>query len=59
VTLENGSTVTADEAYLLESIKQPEAKIVQGFPPVMPPNIAAQMTDAQIQDIIAFIKSLK
>ncbi|HEX9027956.1 MAG TPA: cytochrome c oxidase subunit II [Anaerolineales bacterium] len=59
VTLSDGSTVTADDAYLIESIRQPGAKIVQGFADIMPHTIAANMTDAQVQDIIAFIKSLK
>jgi cytochrome c oxidase subunit 2 len=59
VTLENGSTVTADETYLTESIKNPAAQIVQGFQNVMPPTIAQQMTDAQISDIIVYIKSLR
>lgn len=59
VTLTDGSTVTADEAYLLESIHTPGAKIVQGFANIMPPTVANQMTDKQIQDVIEFIKSLK
>jgi cytochrome c oxidase subunit II len=59
VTLENGSTVTAGDTYLTESIKNPAAQIVQGFQNVMPATIAQQMTDAQISDIIAYIKSLK
>jgi cytochrome c oxidase subunit 2 len=58
VPLEDGSTVTADDAYLLESIKEPQTKIHQGLPNVMP-RLADNMTDEQIQDIIAFIKSLK
>ncbi len=32
----NGSTVTADEAYLRESILNPQAKMVQGYQPLMP-----------------------
>lgn len=59
VTLDNGTSVTADETYLLQSIRQPGAQIVQGYTNIMPANIADQMTDRQIQDIIAFIKSLK
>ncbi len=59
VTLENGSTVTADETYLTESIKDPAAQIVQGYQNVMPASIAQLMTDAQISDIIAYIKTLR
>jgi cytochrome c oxidase subunit 2 len=61
VTLDDGSTVTADDAYLTESIKDPGAKIVQGFTNLMPADIVQQnnITDKQIGDIIEFIKSLK
>ncbi|HEX7976075.1 MAG TPA: cytochrome c oxidase subunit II [Anaerolineales bacterium] len=59
VTLTDGTTVTADDAYLIESIRQPGAKIVQGFADIMPHNVAASLTDAQLQDLVAFIKSLK
>lgn len=56
VTLEDGSTVTADDAYIHESILTPTAKIVQGFPPAMPP---FQLSDDEINAIIAFIKTLQ
>lgn len=59
VTLSDGSTLTADEAYLRESILNPSAKIVQGFQDVMPKNFADQLTDAQISDLIAYIKTIK
>jgi mono/diheme cytochrome c family protein len=48
-----------NDDYLHESIVNPGAKIVQGFPPgVMPANFADQLSEDQILDIIAFIKSL-
>ncbi|HAX25021.1 MAG TPA: hypothetical protein DEU95_12905 [Chloroflexi bacterium] len=56
VTLEDGSTVTADDAYIKESILQPGAKIVKGFAPVMPP---FQLSDDEINAVIAFIKTLQ
>jgi cytochrome c oxidase subunit 2 len=56
VELEDGTTVTADEAYLTESIKTPKAKIVKGFPPTMP---VFPFTDKEIADIVAYIKTLK
>lgn len=52
--LADGTTVTADEAYLKESIVNPNAKIVQGFPPVMPPT---PLTDDEVDALIAFIKA--
>jgi len=59
VTFSDGTSGAADDAYLLESIRNPAAKIVQGFQNIMPANIAAQMTDDQVRDVIAFIKTLK
>lgn len=59
VELEDGTTVIADYAYLYESIRDPGAKITAGFQNLMPPNIAADMTDEQIDDVIAFIESLR
>ncbi len=57
--LEDGSSVLVDEAYLLESIVNPAAKIVAGFPNVMQPSLAEALTDEQIADIIEYIKSLE
>ncbi len=56
VKLSDGTTVVADEAYLTESIKTPQAKLVAGFPPTMP---TIPLTDQEIADIIAYIKTLK
>ncbi len=36
IALNDGSTLTADESYLRESILDPTAKIVAGYQPVMP-----------------------
>src|SRR5262249_1057134 len=36
VQLQGGGTVVADEAYIRESIVNPQAKIVNGFAPIMP-----------------------
>ena len=58
VTLEDGSTVIADEAYIRESIVDPMAKIVEGYPPSMPP-FGSTLSDEQIADIIEYIKSLQ
>jgi cytochrome c oxidase subunit 2 len=56
VELEDGTTVIADEAYLIESIKDPKAKVVKGFQPTMP---VFPFTDEEIADIVAYIKTLK
>jgi cytochrome c oxidase subunit 2 len=49
--------VTADEAFLKESILQPAATIVEGFPPIMPAN--ADMPAEQLTALVEFIKSVK
>lgn len=56
VTLVDGTTVVADEDYLKESILTPEAKVTEGFQPVMP---AFDMSDEELDALIAFIKSLE
>jgi cytochrome c oxidase subunit 2 len=56
-TLTDGSTVVADEAYIHESIKAPQAKIVRGFENQLMPTYG--FTDDQIDDIVAYIKTLR
>jgi len=58
VLLADGSTVTADEAYIRESILQPKAKIVAGYQPVMP-TFQGLVTEEQILNLTAYIKSLQ
>ncbi|HMD41952.1 MAG TPA: cytochrome c oxidase subunit II [Candidatus Acidoferrum sp.] len=58
VLLADGSTVTADEAYIRESIVQPKAKIVAGYQPVMP-TFQGLVTEEQILNLTAYIKSLQ
>ena len=57
VRLTNGQSVTADDAYMRESILNPTAKIVAGYPPVMPP-FQGQLTEEQVLSIVAYIRSL-
>jgi cytochrome c oxidase subunit II len=57
VPLADGSTVSADDAYITESIKEPNAKVVQGFNPNAMPNFG--LKDSQIADLLEFIKTLK
>jgi cytochrome c oxidase subunit 2 len=58
VLLADGSTVIADEAYIRESILQPNAKIVARYPPSMPA-FQGQLTEEQILALTAYIKSLQ
>ena len=57
VVLNNGQTLTADEGYLRESILNPQAKIVNGFGPIMP-SFQGQLNEEQLLQVVAFIKSL-
>lgn len=57
VPLADGTTVIADEAYLAESIREPQAKIVHGFETQLMPSYG--FTDEQIADIVAYIMTLR
>ena len=50
--------MVADEAYIRESIVQPQAKVVDGFQPVMPP-FQGMVTEEQLLQLIAYVKSLQ
>lgn len=56
--LNNGQTVLVDEAYVRESMLNPQAKVVEGFEPVMP-SFQGLLRDHEIKGLIAFIQSLK
>lgn len=58
VELEDGTTVIADDAYLIESIKDPNAKVVKGFPKGAMPPYGSILTDQNIADLVAYIRSL-
>ncbi|MHB0777027.1 cytochrome c oxidase subunit II [Halomonas sp. WWR20] len=58
VALDDGRVIMADEAYIRDSILQPDKHIVAGFEPVMP-SFAGQITEDEILQIIAYIKSLE
>ncbi len=58
VHLADGSNVTADDAYIRESILVPSAKIVAGYQPLMPA-FQGQLTEEQIMSLAAYIKSLQ
>jgi cytochrome c oxidase subunit 2 len=49
--------IVVDENYVRESILDPQAKVVVGFPPTMP-TFRGQISDGEIDEIIALIKSL-
>ena len=55
--LADGTTVIVDDAYIHESILEPQAKIVSRFESVLMPTYT--FTDEQIADIVAYLKTLK
>jgi len=57
VRLAGGGTVNADEQYLRESIVNPQAKIVEGFQPLMP-TFQGLVTEEQLMQLIAYVKSI-
>jgi cytochrome c oxidase subunit 2 len=57
VQLADGTTVTADDAYLRESILNPQAKHVKGWDPVMP-TFQGQLSEEQLAQLMAYVKSL-
>ncbi len=59
VVLEGGKevTVVADDAYIVQSIRDPNSQVVKGFQAIMPAQ--PTMSDQDIAHIIAYIKTLK
>lgn len=56
-TAPDGSTI--DEAYLRESIVDPDASIAEGFNSgLMPPNYGSTLTDAEIDALVSYIAGL-
>ncbi len=57
IPLRNGNTVYVDEAYLRESILNPDAKVVAGFDQEMP-SYDGQLSETELMQLIIFIRSL-
>ncbi len=58
VQLADGRTVTADEAYIRNSILQPERDVVAGYRPIMPKGFAEVLDQGQIQALVAYVRAL-
>jgi len=43
------------EAYIREAIEDPPSFVVEGFGPLMPATIRDTMTDAEFEDLLAFL----
>ena len=57
VPLTGGGTVTADDDYLRESIVAPQARLVAGYPPIMP-TYQGLVSEEELMQLIAYIKAL-
>jgi cytochrome c oxidase subunit 2 len=57
VSLEGGGTAVVDEAYIRESIVDPNARITAGFQPTMP-TYQGLVTEQGLLELIEYVKSL-
>jgi len=58
VALAGGSAVVADETYIRESIVNPQAKVVDGWQPIMP-TFKGQVTEEQLNALVAYVKTMQ
>lgn len=58
-TLSDGKTIQVDEVYIRESIVDPGKSIVKGFTAGTMPTFKGQLSDDDMNALIAFIKSLQ
>lgn len=56
VPLSDGTFVSADEAYLRDSILMPRKQVAAGYDPVMP-SFAGRISEEQLISLIAFLKA--
>jgi cytochrome c oxidase subunit 2 len=57
VPLSDGTTTIADERYIRDSILLPRKEVAAGYEPIMP-SFAGQISEEDILDLIAYIRSL-
>lgn len=57
-TFEKASSLTVDENYIRESVLNPNAKVVKGFPKGVMPSFQGQLAEQEILGLIEYIKSL-
>lgn len=55
----DGTTIVADENYIRESIVNPNAHVVEGFPSGVMPTFAGQLSEQELMGVIDFIKTVK
>ncbi|MBI5374982.1 MAG: cytochrome c oxidase subunit II [Candidatus Schekmanbacteria bacterium] len=58
VTAGKEREVAADKEYLIKSILEPNADIVKGFQPIMPPQ-KGNLTDAEMEEIVEYLETVE
>lgn len=56
--MSDGTKLVADENYIQESILNSQEKIVQGFEGIVMPAFAGQLSPAEVDSLIAYLKTL-
>ena len=56
--LDGGEEVVADEAYLFNSIVDPNSQVVEGYEAIMPTFYPDQLDEQEITDLVEYVKSL-
>ena len=56
--LASGATVAIDEAYVRESILTPQAKVVDGYQPLMP-TFQGLVSEENVMALVEYVKSLR
>ncbi len=59
VDLADGSKVNADDTYLIESIRQPNAKVVATYPADVMPAYGNELADSDVAAIVAYLHALE
>jgi cytochrome c oxidase subunit 2 len=57
VRLQDGSQLLADESYIRRSILEPNAQVVDGWQPIMPP-FQGQLSEEQLLALVAYVRSI-
>ncbi len=57
--VQGGKLVKFDDEYIKESIRNPMAKVADGWKPIMPAFPVSQVDEIELRNLVAFIKSLK
>lgn len=57
--IEGGADVVVDENYIRESVLNPNAKIVAGYPKGVMPTFAGQLSEEELMGLIDYLKTLK